>query len=223
MILEAQDLTKQFHIGEQEITVLDHVQLTVASGEFLAINGKSGSGKTTLLTLLSGLDAPTSGRIFVQEEEITHWSEDRLAPLRNRTFGFVFQSFHLVPSLTAMENVIFPAELCGDPEAENKGKELLDHVGLLQRSDNYPSQLSGGEKQRIALCRAIINDPRIIFADEPTGNLDSANGELVLELLLKLHRSRETTLVMVTHNQRIAEMADRIVTLEDGHIIANSS
>ncbi len=221
-MLEARNLTKRFHIGEREISVLDQINFAVAPGEFVAINGKSGSGKTTLLTLLSGLDTPTSGRIFVQEKDITQWSEDRLAPLRNRTFGFVFQSFHLVPSLTAMENVIFPAELCGDPEAENKGKKLLGHVGLLQRSDNYPSQLSGGEKQRIAICRAIINDPRIIFADEPTGNLDSVNGELVLELLLKLHRTRETTLLMVTHNQKIAEMADRMVTLEDGHIIADS-
>ena len=198
--------------------MLDGVSLTVTNGEFVVVEGRSGSGKSTLLSLLSGLDRPTYGRVFIEGQDITDLSEDELAPVRNGTIGFVFQSFHLVPSLTTLENVIFPAELRGDPDALKKGEELLRRVGLLERGGNFPHQLSGGEKQRCAICRAMINDPKVIFADEPTGNLDSENGRAVLELLLKLREERKTTLVLVTHDMEISKMADRIVTLKDGII-----
>lgn len=220
-IIEASELTKTYTIDARPIQVLDHVSLTVNAGEFLVIKGSSGSGKSTLLSLLSGLDNPTSGQIFINGAEITNKSEDELAPLRNKTLGFVFQSFHLVPSLSSLENVIFPAELAGDAEAENRGRTLLNRVGLSQRATNFPNQLSGGEKQRVAICRALINDPKILFADEPTGNLDTKNGEAILELLLELHKERQTTLVMVTHSPEVADRAERVITLQDGKIISD--
>jgi putative ABC transport system ATP-binding protein len=192
----------------------------VKKGEFLVIEGKSGSGKSTLLGLLSGLDKPDTGRIILHGTDITELSEDQLAPFRNRAIGYVFQSFHLVPSLTALENIMFPAELNRDPEAAAKAAELLRCVGLHQREYNFPHQLSGGEKQRVAICRALINGPQIIFADEPTGNLDSFNGETILQLLLKLRRQIDTTLVMATHSREISRTADRIVQLVDGRIIS---
>jgi putative ABC transport system ATP-binding protein len=222
MILEARELSKTFIIGGREIPVLDQVSLKVAGGEFLVINGRSGSGKTTLLTLLSGLDRPTAGRVLLDSADITDLSEDELAPLRNRTFGFIFQSFHLVPSLTALENIILPAELRGDPEAARRGEELLERVELQERRHNYPAQLSGGEKQRVAICRALINRPRLIFADEPTGNLDTASGEAVLDLLLSLRRQENSALMLVTHSQEIAGLADRVLQLKDGRIISES-
>lgn len=217
-ILEARDITKIYAIGDREVPVLDNVSISVSDGEFVVVEGRSGSGKSTLLSLLSGLDKPTSGRVFIDGNDITDRTEDELAPIRNRTIGFVFQSFHLVPSLTALENVMFPAELNGDPDALQKAEELLRRVGLRERGSNYPHQLSGGEKQRSAICRAMINDPRIIFADEPTGNLDSENGRAILELLLELRRERRTTLVLVTHDREISRTADRIITLVDGRI-----
>lgn len=217
-ILEAENIKKTYSIGEQHIPVLDNVSLTVASGEFLVVEGSSGSGKTTLLSLLSGLDKPTAGRIFIEGKDITDINEDDLAPLRNEIFGFVFQSFHLVPSLSALENVMFPAELRMDKDAQTKASHLLNRVGLYPRRDNLPHQLSGGEKQRVAMCRALINNPKIIFADEPTGNLDSENGKAILELLLEFHSERQTTLVLVTHNLDIANMADRMIILQDGRI-----
>jgi putative ABC transport system ATP-binding protein len=220
IILEARELTKIFSIGGREVPVLDRVSLKVAPGEFLVINGRSGSGKTTLLTLLSGLDRPTTGRVLIDSADITDLSEDELAPLRNRTFGFIFQSFHLVPSLTAMENITLPAEIRGDPEAARRGKELLERVELLDRRLNYPAQLSGGEKQRVAICRALINRPRLIFADEPTGNLDTASGEAVLNLLLALRREENSALMLVTHSREIAGLADRILHLKDGRIVS---
>ena len=222
-ILETRGVTKNYRLGNREITVLDSVTLTVAQGEFLVVKGESGSGKSTLLTVLSGLDRPDAGRVLIEGADITDLNEDALAPLRNATFGFVFQSFHLVPSLTALENVTFPAELKGDREAAGKAQALLARVGLSERLSSFPHQLSGGEKQRCAICRALINGPRIIFADEPTGNLDSVNGEAVLELLLELHRERGTTLIMVTHSPEIALRADRVVTLKDGRIVAEGS
>ena len=222
-ILETRGVTKNYRLGNREITVLDSVTLTVAQGEFLVVKGESGSGKSTLLTVLSGLDRPDAGRVLIEGADITDLNEDALAPLRNATFGFVFQSFHLVPSLTALENVTFPAELKGDREAAGKAQALLARVGLSARLSSFPHQLSGGEKQRCAICRALINGPRIIFADEPTGNLDSVNGEAVLELLLELHRERGTTLIMVTHSPEIALRADRVVTLKDGRIVAEGS
>ncbi|NNG02067.1 MAG: ABC transporter ATP-binding protein [Desulfobacteraceae bacterium] len=218
-ILEAKRLTKTYTVDSREIRVLSDISFTVDAGEFLALTGSSGSGKTTLLTLLSGLDKPTSGQVFIEDNDITRSTEEELAPLRNRTIGFVFQSFHLVPSLNALENVMFPAELCNDAAAAEKAGSLLDRVGLGQRADNYPNQLSGGEKQRVALCRALINQPRIIFADEPTGNLDSENGGAVLDLLIDLKTEHLATLILVTHNTDLAAAADRILHLKDGLLL----
>jgi putative ABC transport system ATP-binding protein len=217
-VVEARDITKNYIIGNREISVLDNLSLSVAEGEFLVIAGSSGSGKTTLLSLLSGLDKPSSGRVLLEEQDITDTAEDDMAPLRNEIIGFVFQSFHLVPSLTALENVMFPAELKHDPRARAKAADLLHRVGMQKRGANYPHQLSGGEMQRVAMCRAVINNPKIIFADEPTGNLDSENGRTVLDLLLEFQKERRTTLVLVTHSLDIAEMADRVIVLKDGRI-----
>jgi putative ABC transport system ATP-binding protein len=221
-ILEARNVSKSYSIDGRPITVLDDVSLAVATGEFLVVRGASGSGKSTLLAILSGLDRPDLGRIVMEGKDITELSEDDLAPLRNRSFGFVFQAFHLIPSLSVLENVMFPAELYGDCHAEAKAQALLDRVGLSQRTLSLPHQLSGGEKQRCAICRALINEPRLVFADEPTGNLDSANGDAVLKLLLELRRERRTTLLLVTHSVEIASLADRVVTLRDGRIVGNN-
>jgi putative ABC transport system ATP-binding protein len=196
-VLEAVEMSKSYRVDDRKITVLDNISMSVNKGEFLVIEGKSGSGKSTLLSLLSGLDKPDSGRIILNGTDITGLSEDRIAPFRNRTIGYVFQSFHLVPSLTALENIMFPAELNHDPEAAAKAAELL---------------------RRVALCRALVNSPQIVFADEPTGNLDSANGEIILQLLLKLRREVSTTLVMATHSREISSTADRILQLVDGRI-----
>ena len=220
-VVEARNISKSYTIGDREICVLDNVSLSVAPGEFLVVEGSSGSGKTTLLSLLSGLDKPSTGRVLLADRDITDVSEDDLAPLRNEFIGFVFQSFHLVPSLTALENVMFPAELRHDPEAAAKAADLLQRVGLQQRQDNYPHQLSGGEMQRVAMCRAVINNPKIIFADEPTGNLDTENGRAVLDLLLEFQRERRTTLVLVTHSTEIAKIAGRMIILKDGRLVPN--
>ena len=218
-VVEAKNITKTYTIAEREIRVLDNVSLSVNPGEILVIAGSSGSGKTTLLSLLSGLDKPSAGRVLLENKDITDTSEDDLAPLRNEIIGFVFQSFHLVPSLTALENVMFPAEIRRDPLARDKAADLLNRVGMQNRSTNYPQQLSGGEMQRVAICRAIINNPKIIFADEPTGNLDSENGKAVLELLLEFQKERRTTLVLVTHSADIARIAHRMIVLKDGRIL----
>lgn len=216
--LEAKHLTKTYSIDSRSVTVLDDISLTVQSGEFVVVEGKSGSGKSTLLSILSGLDQPDSGKIMLSGTDITDLSEDELAPFRNRTIGFVFQSFHLVPSLTALENIMFPAELDKNQKAAEKAKELLKHVDMDNRMNNFPHQLSGGEKQRVALCRALINNPEIVFADEPTGNLDSANGKTILQLMLDLRREFNTTLVLATHSKEISSVADRVVRLIDGQI-----
>ena len=217
-IIEAKQVTKTYTVEHREIRVLDNVSLSVSESEFLVVEGSSGSGKTTLLSLLSGLDKPTSGRVFLQEKDITDKSEDDLAQLRKDMIGFVFQSFHLIPSLTALENIMFPAELKRDSAAREKAQKLLLRMGLDKRSGNFPHQLSGGEMQRVAMCRALINNPKIIFADEPTGNLDSENGRAILELLLEYQRESRTTLVLVTHSIDIAKMADRMIVLQDGRI-----
>lgn len=217
-IIEAKHITKTYTVDHRSLTVLDDVSLTVDPGEFLVITGSSGSGKTTLLTLLSGLDRPTSGEVFIDRRDITAASEDQLAPLRNTIIGFVFQSFHLVPSMTAMENIMFPAELKGDPHAQERAMKLLKQVDLVDRADNLPSQLSGGEKQRVALCRAMINSPKVLFADEPTGNLDSENGKAILRQLIDLKTQQGATLILATHNPMISQAADRVIILEDGHI-----
>jgi putative ABC transport system ATP-binding protein len=220
MILEALSISKTYTVGTRKITVLDNVSLSVVDGESLVIEGESGSGKSTLLSILSGLDRPDGGRVLINQRDITDLCEDELAPFRNVTFGFVFQSYHLVPSLTVLENVMFPAELRGDLRAREKAEALLARVGLTERNASFPHQLSGGEKQRCAICRALVNDPKIIFADEPTGNLDSINSGTVLELLLELHRERQTTLILVTHSPEIARTADRVIILRDGRIVS---
>ena len=217
-IISAEKVSKSYRIEDREIAVLKAVSLAVDKGEFLVVEGRSGSGKTTLLSLLSGLDKPSEGRIIVDGRDITDVAEDDLAPLRNAIFGFVFQSFHLVPALTALENVMFPAEIKRDRQAQKRAKALLQRVGLSHRYDNYPHQLSGGEMQRVAICRAVINHPKIIFADEPTGNLDSESGRLILDLMLEFHQEERATLIMATHNREISALADRIIRLTDGRI-----
>ena len=222
-VLQAVGLAKSYQVENRRIGVLEDVHFTVRPGEFLVVEGKSGSGKSTLLSLLSGLDHPDRGSIILAGTDITELDEDDLAPFRNRTTGFVFQSFHLIPSLTALENIMFPAELNRDPAAADKALKLLERVDLTARMNNMPHQLSGGEKQRIAICRALVNDPRVLFADEPTGNLDSVNGDIVLQLLLGLRREHNTTLVLATHSREISSRADRVVRLMDGRIVSNPS
>ncbi len=218
-ILETHEVTKIYTIGEREIVILDDISLALEAGEFIVISGSSGSGKTTLLSILSGLDKPTSGRIILQGRDITPLDEDQLAEIRNKTTGFVFQAFHLIPSLNALENIMFPAELRGDDQAEAKARALLERVGLWDRRFNFPGQLSGGEKQRVALCRALINTPAIVFADEPTGNLDSKNSDEIVKLLLEMQREWNTTLIMATHSSSITSLAKRVIRLHDGKLV----
>ncbi|MGW8194238.1 MAG: ABC transporter ATP-binding protein [Desulforhopalus sp.] len=218
VILEAEGISKYYYIGGQRVTVLDDISLAVRTGEFLAITGSSGSGKTTLLSVLSGLDKPEAGRIVMDGRNITHFDEDELAPIRNRSTGFVFQSFHLIPSLNCLENVMFPAELNKDRQAREKAERLLQRAGLDRRRHNFPDQLSGGEQQRVAICRALINEPKIVFADEPTGNLDSENSKTIINLMLELHRDHTMTLVMATHSHSLSSRADRVIRLHDGRI-----
>lgn len=217
-MIEARQLNKSYTIDRQPIAVLKNVSLKIGAGAFAVIQGTSGSGKSTLLSILSGLDRPDSGAVIIHDQDITHLSEDALAPLRNRTFGFVFQSFYLVPSLSALENVMFPAELARSPDAARDAEALLARVGLDHRRRNMPHQLSGGEQQRVAICRALINRPAIIFADEPTGNLDSRSGQAILELMLEFQQEFQTTLLMVTHNPDIARRADTRFQLRDGRL-----
>jgi putative ABC transport system ATP-binding protein len=209
-------VSKTVESGGQPLTILHPLDLSIASGEFLAIVGPSGSGKSTLLGLLAGLDAPTSGRVLIDGVDITRLSEDRLARLRGEKIGFVFQFFHLVPSLTAFENILVPMEIARRRDAMARARELLVEVGLTDRGHHYPSQLSGGEQQRVAIARALANDPPIVLADEPTGNLDSTTGRVILDLLLNVHRSYKATLVLVTHDAGIAALADTRLVLRDG-------
>lgn len=219
-MLTVKGLTKRLKSGERELEILKPIDLTVASGEVLAIMGPSGSGKSTLLGLLAGLDAPTAGSIQIDGVEITGLSEDQLALLRGQKIGIVFQSFNLIPNLTALENVALPLELLDQPEgAPARAKELLEAVGLGERGHHYPVQLSGGEQQRVALARAFATKPSLLLADEPTGNLDTATGQAIVELLFKLNREQGTTLVLVTHAPELGLLADRTVTLRDGVII----
>ncbi|HET9568087.1 MAG TPA: ABC transporter ATP-binding protein, partial [Vicinamibacterales bacterium] len=195
---------------------------TIQSGQFVAIVGPSGSGKSTLLGLLAGLDAPTTGQIVIDGVDITTLTEDGLARLRGEKIGFVFQFFHLVPSLTAFENVLIPMEIAGRREANTRAKQLVNEVGLSDRAHHYPSQLSGGEQQRIAIARALANDPPIVLADEPTGNLDSTTGRHIMELLLNVRRTRTSTLVLVTHDAELASLADSRLVLRDGRPVPQS-
>ena len=218
-IIETRGLTRRFRSGERTITVLSDVNLSVRRGEFAAIMGKSGSGKSTLLALLAGLDRPSEGGVSIDGEAIEAMGEDQLALLRRRKIGFVFQSFHLLANFTALENVMLPGELLGQPRARQRAQELLDRVGLAGRGHHYPSQLSGGEQQRVALARAFAPDPAVLMADEPTGNLDSETGKVVLDMLLELRRDHGTTLVLVTHDPALAELADRVIRLRDGRVV----
>jgi len=221
-IIRASGLRKSIQTGTHRVDILRGIDLEVPCGQFLAIMGPSGSGKSTLLGLLAGLDSPTEGRIWIDGEEITGLDEDAVALVRGRKVGFVFQSYQLIPTLTAEENVLLPLELAGDAaNGAARARELLAAVGLLDRRDHYPVQLSGGEQQRVALARAFVARPPVLLADEPTGNLDSVNGRLVLERLIALNREEGATLVLVTHNLELAEHADRRITLCDGLITAD--
>jgi len=223
-ILEVSNLTKTLSSGASRVEILRGIDLVVPRGQYVAILGPSGSGKSTLLGLLAGLDAPTTGRILVDGQEITGLGEDQLAVVRGRKIGFVFQSYHLIPTLTAEENVLLPAELVGDGAGGlERARTLLGAVGLGERGHHYPVQLSGGEQQRVALARAFMTRPPLLLADEPTGNLDTANGHHVLELLLQLNREQGTTLLLVTHDQELAANADRQILLRDGRIVADEA
>jgi putative ABC transport system ATP-binding protein len=215
-MIELRGVSKTVLSGGQPLTILHPLDLFVPSGQFLAVVGPSGSGKSTLLGLVAGLDEPSSGRVVIDGVDITALGEDALARLRGEKIGFVFQFFHLVPSLTAFENIAVPMEIARRRDAAERAKELLREVGLEDRGHHYPSQLSGGEQQRVALARALANDPPIILADEPTGNLDSATGRHIMELLLGLHRTRRVTLVLVTHDAELAALADVRLSLRDG-------
>ncbi len=219
-MIELRGVSKTVLSGSQPLTILHPTDLTVASGQFVSIVGPSGSGKSTLLGLIAGLDTPSSGEIVVDGVEITGLEEDALARLRGEKIGFVFQFFHLIPSLTALENVLVPLEIAGEPRAAGKAAALLRDVDLTDRGHHYPSQLSGGEQQRIAIARALANAPPILLADEPTGNLDSANGRHVVDLLMDINRSRETTILMVTHDAEITARSDAVLTMRDGRTSA---
>jgi putative ABC transport system ATP-binding protein len=207
--------------GGRAVDVLTDVSLDVPARQFLAIAGPSGSGKSTLLGLLAGLDRPTAGHIAVADVELTALGEDALARFRLNTVGYVFQSFHLVPALTALENVAVPLELAGDATPMARARALLAEVGLADRAHHYPVQLSGGEQQRVAVARAVARRPPLLLADEPTGNLDSATGKHIIDLLLGLNRDRGSTLVLVTHDPALATLADRVVTLRDGRVASD--
>ena len=220
--IEVFQISKIIDNPPRRVEILRDITFSVPPGQFLAIMGASGSGKSTLLGLLAGLDTLSSGRIVLDGTEITNLKEDDLARLRGRKIGFVFQSYQLVPTLTAEENILLPAELSGyKGDARARAAELLERVGLTERASHYPVQLSGGEQQRVALARAFITHPPILMADEPTGNLDSANGQHVLDLLLKLNREEKTTLVLVTHDRTLADYADRVITLRDGQVLTD--
>lgn len=218
-VLKAEQIGKQVSSPEGTLTILADVDLQIAAGETVAIIGASGAGKSTLLALLAGLDEPSSGRIWLNGADLTALDEDGRAAVRARHVGFVFQSFHLVPSLTAIENVMLPLELAGQPGARAAAAEVLDRVSLTARREHYPRQLSGGEQQRVAIARAFVTRPAVLFADEPTGNLDAVTGERIIELLFELNRGSRTTLVVVTHDQAIAERCSRIIRIDAGRLV----
>jgi len=217
-MIALREVSKTVQSGGAPLTILHPLTLDVPDGQCLAIVGPSGSGKSTLLGLIAGLDAPTSGEIRIDGVDITKLDEDALARLRGEKIGFVFQFFHLVPSLTALENILVPMEIAGRQDAGARAQALLDEVGLHDRGHHYPSQLSGGEQQRVAIARALANDPPLVLADEPTGNLDSSNGRHILDLLLEVKRHRRVTLVLVTHDPNVAAVADARLVLRDGRV-----
>lgn len=219
-VLKAESITKKVSSPEGTLTILAEVDLQIAAGETVAIVGASGAGKSTLLALLAGLDEPSAGRVWLNGSELTALDEDGRAAVRAQHVGFVFQSFHLVPSLTAIENVMLPLELAGRPNARQTAAEVLAQVNLSPRREHYPRQLSGGEQQRVAIARAFVTRPAVLFADEPTGNLDSVTGERIIELLFDLNKATHTTLVVVTHDEAIASRCGRIIKIEAGRLVA---
>jgi len=218
-MLRLKDVSRTVTSGAGPLTILHPTSLEIAKGRAVAITGPSGSGKSTLLGLIAGLDAPTSGQIWLDGTEITGLNEERLARLRGEKVGIVFQFFLLLPSLTAFENVLVPMEIAGAAGARERAQTLVEDVGLAGRGHHFPSQLSGGEQQRIAIARALANDPPIVLADEPTGNLDSATGRMVIDLLIAVNRKRGRTLVLVTHDPELAAMTDEAIALRDGHVV----
>ena len=223
-VIEVRGLTKSIDTGTHRVEILRGIDFDVPRGQFVAVMGPSGSGKSTLLGLLAGLDTPSAGRIVLDGVDIGGLAEDELAVVRGRKVGFVFQAYQLIPTLTAEENVLLPLELAGQVgEGRERARSLLDAVGLADRHDHYPVQLSGGEQQRVALARAFVGRPPVLMADEPTGNLDSANGRHVLELLTGLNRRERTTLMLVTHDRDLAANADRVITLNDGLVSEDST
>ena len=220
-MIEISGLIKTLHGGGHKVEILKSIDLTIPTGQFIAITGHSGSGKTTLLSLIAGLDAPTDGKINIDGQYITKLNEDELALLRGNRFGFIFQNFHLIPTLTALENVVLSLELNNTPGATKKSEDLLSKVGLGDRLNHYPAQLSGGEQQRLSIARAFVNEPDIILADEPTGNLDSKNSDHIMNLIQELHQIKQATIILVTHESQVANQSQRILTLEDGKIISD--
>jgi putative ABC transport system ATP-binding protein len=222
-MISLKNVTKTVRSGIEDLTILSDVSLDIPDGQFVALTGASGSGKSTLLGLLAGLDSPTKGSITVDGEEITTMGEDGLADLRSEKIGFIFQSFHLIPSLTAFENVLIPMEIRGAKYAKSRAAELLGDVDLTNRGHHYPTELSGGEQQRVAIARAFANEPKILLADEPTGNLDSKNGKHIFELMTDLHSQKNVTLVLVTHDTDLARRAQRQIILRDGRVISDET
>ncbi len=221
-MVQVENLEKHVASPNGPLTILDSVSFKISIGESVAIVGPSGSGKSTLLGLLAGLDLPTSGRVVVNDQELNKLDEDKRARIRAELVGFVFQSFHLLPNLTALENIVLPLELHADDMAQSKGKEIIQLVGLEHRAKHYPHQLSGGEQQRVAIARAFVTKPKLLFADEPTGNLDQITGEQIIELLFKLNSEQHTTLVMVTHDSALARRCDRHISLDHGRVLSDA-
>jgi len=221
VVLEASKLSKQVSSPEGTLTILSDVSFQILAGESVAVVGPSGAGKSTLLALLAGLDLPSSGHVLLNGNNLSDLDEDGRAGVRAESVGFVFQSFHLVPSLNALENVMLPLELAGHRDARAPARQIIDQVGLKDRWSHYPSQLSGGEKQRVAIARAFATEPAVLFADEPTGNLDSRTGANIMELMFDLNQSSSTTLVLVTHDKQLAERCDRILELESGRLVSD--
>jgi putative ABC transport system ATP-binding protein len=222
-VLHSQSLSRTYRSGGRDLTVLKDITFSLESGGFLAILGPSGSGKTTLLGLLAGLDRPSAGSVYLDGQELGSLTEDERARLRGEKIGFVFQAFQLIPTLTAQENIQVPLELRGDAHAAPRARELLERVGLGGRGHHYPAQLSGGEQQRVALARGFSGRPKVLFADEPTGNLDAATGATIIDLMVELNRDLGTTLVLVTHDLDLAARARRTIRLADGRVVADTA
>ncbi|MBV9216502.1 MAG: ABC transporter ATP-binding protein [Acidobacteria bacterium] len=220
-MIRLSNVTKTVRSGDEDLTILDDVSIDIPDGQFVAITGASGSGKSTLLGLVAGLDAPSSGSIMIDEDEITALGEDALAAIRSRKIGFIFQSFHLIPSLTAFENILIPMEILGLSDVVTRANALLDNVDLTNRGHHYPAELSGGEQQRVAIARAFSNSPKILLADEPTGNLDTKNGHHIFNLMKDLHNRHNVTLVLVTHDADLAGQAQRRIVLADGRVVSD--